>query len=511
MTPNPAWEMRTVRRAAFRGGCKVRSLTLGETLDGRRAIGRVDCPDGWAAARMLVAAAEEDARTPNARDLALALRRVAPDDESFARAVHAFVKSRVAFVREAGEVFQGAAYTLASAGGDCDDHARVVYAIATAGGLPAVMAFLHHGGPDAQPTHAVVQLGPHGRWQWAETTIDAHFGEHPLAAAQRLGLLKARGDLAREVLVMKASDLPPVPAGFDDAHDQERIAEDAEALERLGYVPAHTACQYASHPKFREAVARFQKDMGGLVVDGLIGPKTRRRIGYELGARFPGNEFAMGYLGDVDPQAQRIAKGRATFEQAFAEMGIPASAEGKEALMAISWGETRFGDPALGWGDSNNWGAVTYNPTGRGEPFASWGYIEHGDRDGAGNAVKRRFQRYPSALEGAKDKIRIALRTPAAKAAVMRSSGVPEALAAAMFDAKYFEGTSSDFDGDGVAGTRADRIAAYAVMIRGSMATFAKAGGGTPGAVASVSSRAVGAVAVLLGLGAAATWWAVTS
>lgn len=197
-----------MRRAATRAGCVVRSLTTGVTSAGERAIGRVDCPDGWAAARMLLASAQEDARTSGARELALALRRIAPSDEAFARAVQAYVKSRVRFEREIGEVFQNAEYTLATGVGDCDDHARVVYALAMAGGLPAVMAYLYHAPPaDTQPTHAAAQLCPDRECRWAETTIDARFGEHPLEAAERLRLVNARQDLAREVRTMNERDL----------------------------------------------------------------------------------------------------------------------------------------------------------------------------------------------------------------------------------------------------------------------------------------------------------------
>lgn len=449
---------------------------------------------------MLLAAAEEDAKKPAARDLALELRRQAPSDEAFARAVHAFVKSRVRFVREVGELFQGSAYTLGAGAGDCDDHARAVYAIATAGGLPAVLAFLHHKGPGAQPTHAVAQLCPNGRCYWAETTVDAAFGEHPLAAAQRLGLLKARGDLATEVKIMKASDLPPAPSGYDDANDDEQTEADAAALERLGYPSEPGARMSACAPAFRLQVAQFQRAMGGLAVDGLIGPKTRARIARELAARWPGDPVTIGYLGAVDPQAARIAAARRTFDEALDAMGVAASAEGKEALLAVSWGETRFGDPAT-WKDSHNWGAVQYNPA-RGAQFVSWGYIEHGDHDQDGNPVTYRFQRYPSDLEGAKDKIRIALRTPAEKAAVLLESGAPEALAAAMYDAHYYTG---------VKGTREDRIAAYASMIRAGMATLSKTAGAPPSSSPLVSARAVGVGAILLGVGAAAAWYVATS
>lgn len=508
---SPQNEIRAVRRGALRAGCVVRELAVQRTSLGPRAVGRVECPDGWAAARMLVEESAEDARTPEAHAIASELRTQAPDDESFARAVQTFVKSRVRFEREKGEIFQGIAHTLSVGFGDCDDHARLAYAIAVAGGLPTVMAFLHHGGAGAQPSHAVAQLCPNGRAYWAETTIDADFGEHPLTAAARLGLVNARDDLAREVVVMSEQDLPPAPPGYAAANPPAKVEQDTRALTMLGFDVGQTK---ATDPDFRAAVAAFQRSASGLTIDGLIGPNTRARLARELGSRFPGDAFAMGYLGAAAPHAARIAWGREIFDRAFAEMGIPASAEGKEALMALSWGETRFGDPALGWAESHNWGAITFNAA-RGEPFVTWGFLEHGDRDASGKPVTRRFQAYPSDLEGAKDKIRIALRSTAAKAAVQKETGVPEALAEAMFDAHYYEGTPNDTDGDGVPGTRKDRILAYAKMIRGSMATFAQAGGGpaTPSTPSSSGSSVAGVVAFLIGAGvaAAAGWWVASS
>lgn len=294
----PEDEAGAVRRSAARAGCTVRSLRIGDTHAGRRAIGRVDCPDGWAAARMLLAASLEDAQTPGARDLALALRSSAPDDEAFARAVHAFVKDRVAFVREAGEVFQNGSYTLATAAGDCDDHARLVYAIAAAGGLPAVMGFLHHGGARSSPTHAAAQLCPDRQCAWAETTVDAAFGEHPLAAAERLGLVHARQDLAREVRIMSDKDLAPVPARYRDANPPDKVRADVEALDRLGFIGQ--GIDDATDPAFRRAVAAFQRSHGGLVVDGLIGPRTRAAIANKLPAS---DEFAMGYIAGASPSS----------------------------------------------------------------------------------------------------------------------------------------------------------------------------------------------------------------
>jgi hypothetical protein len=43
--------------------------------------------------------------------------------------------------------------------------------------------------------HVAPQLHDGARWWWAETTVPARFGEHPRAAAKRLGLTHARPDI----------------------------------------------------------------------------------------------------------------------------------------------------------------------------------------------------------------------------------------------------------------------------------------------------------------------------
>lgn len=288
-------EQRAIRRSAARAGCRVAALSARDVAGARRSVGQVECPDGWGAARMLLALAEEDARTPGARELALELRQRAPSDEEFAAEVHRFVKERVRFVREPGEVFQGGGYTLAAGAGDCDDHARLVYAIARAGGLRAGLAFLHSG---QGPTHAVAVLCPGGACTWAETTVDAELGEEPIAAAQRLGLTTARTDIARGVRIMTEKDLPSVPAGYVDANPPAKVERDARALERLGFLCSSEGIGDATDPAFRRAVAAFQKSRGGrLVVDGQIGPKTRA----ELARALPRDEFGIGYLAELAP------------------------------------------------------------------------------------------------------------------------------------------------------------------------------------------------------------------
>jgi Transglutaminase-like superfamily/Putative peptidoglycan binding domain len=477
--PNASEEAAAVRRAALRARCSVDALELRDTSAGPRAVGRVTCRDGWAAARMLLALAIEDSQTPGARDVALSIRQQAPSDAAFARAVHAFVKDRVRFVREAGEVFQGSAYTLTMGAGDCDDHARVVYAIARAGGLPVRMAFLHKG---QGPTHAAAQICAPS-CAWAETTVDADYGEDPIEAAKRLGLLTSRGDLTQEVRTMTEKDLAPVPAGYVHANPPERVAADVSALARLGYVAGDSEALGAVDPGFRAAVAKFQRDRQ-LVVDGLIGPFTRAEIASALPM---GDAYA---VANGPPPNPVLAAGWQTLAAALDAKGLSSmSAEARAILLAIAWAESRLGSTA-DWGDSNNWGAVTC--------FRSdFGCLEHADHDASGKPVVYRFQKYPSQVEAAKGFLGVILR---GGVPVALAIGTPEAVAGAMYANHYFTGVS---------GSAGDRIAAYASMIRASLGAVKSAappdltfGGGLTGVAGGVV-----AIGCVVGAAALAAGW----
>lgn len=297
-------ELVAVRRAAARAGCNLARVNVeparlvvmaGATAldegDGDPAVvGALVCRDGWQAARLLLALAIEDARTPGAVRIASELRELAPADDDFARAVHAYVLSRVRFVREQGEIFQSGAVTLGRAAGDCDDMFRLVYALAVAGGLEAKLAILHHGTtvPPAMrgPTHAVAMLCPGGSCAWAETTVRATYGENPNDAALRLGLTNERSDIAKEVFLMSESDLPPLPDGFRERNDPTQVALDAAALQRLGFLDEDAEVSTMTDPtlpELRGAVADFQR-AHGLVVDGLLGSTTRLTIARALKA-----------------------------------------------------------------------------------------------------------------------------------------------------------------------------------------------------------------------------------
>lgn len=271
---SPDEEARNLRRAAARAGCRVVSARVAPTAQGPRVLGQVVCPDGWGAARMLLAAAVEDARSPVARDHALALRHAAGGtDEGLVGAVFELVRDRVRFVREVGEVFTSPGYTLGSGGGDCDDHARLAYALLRAGGVPARLAFLYRSKAEG-PTHVVAQAFVGGAWVWLETTISADLGEHPVAAGRRLGLI--RDDITTGgVTYMHEKDLP---AGFL-----------AAAFGALGIEPGPAA------------VRRFQAARGGLAVDGIYGPRTHAALLDALHAQGLGELAAvgMGAIGDA--------------------------------------------------------------------------------------------------------------------------------------------------------------------------------------------------------------------
>lgn len=289
------------------------------------------CSDGWQAARFLVALGLEDASTPHARAQALALRQEAGGDAAgFVALLFQWVKTRIRFVREHGEVFARSDYTIAVGAGDCDDHARVVYALLLAGGVPARLAFLSKAG-DPGPRHVAAQAYVDGRWVWMETTIDAELGEHPYRAAQRLGLLGQRADIATEVRTMNERDLAPIPAGFEARNPPDALAMDVEALKRLGWLGADRDVASPTDPHFREALACFQETRGLQPVDGLIGPETRRELAAALRAAGPPISEGFGYPGLGDAARSQTAHLSTAFFHGVIDMANRFRAQGATA------------------------------------------------------------------------------------------------------------------------------------------------------------------------------------
>ena len=299
---SPYEEKGALRRASARAGCRVVELgahALGDVGGRMHEVGRVACADGWAAARLVLALAVEDSDTDGARELAAELWRGVDSRRAFVSRVQRFVRNAIAFVRDKGEVFGGPDYLFELGEGDCEDQARVVYAILRAGGVPVRLALLHRGG---DPTHAVTQAEIDGRPEWVETTIAAELGEHPNRAAERLGLADERTDLAEGVRTMSEKNLAPVPARFRKVNAPQQVELDAQALMRLGYLVENDARAYGDPADltFRAAVIAFQEH-AGIVADGLIGPQTRRTIAGALAK----DEFGMGYVAATSTTASR--------------------------------------------------------------------------------------------------------------------------------------------------------------------------------------------------------------
>lgn len=154
--------------------------------------GNLSSDDPWGAARLLIELANADAIDPRLREVAMSFRTREKTDIGTARALHAYVRDHVQFVREPVETFQAAYYTLFTVGaGDCDDSARALFALARQAGLRARLRFLVQGGA---PAHVYCEIAVGPRWYPAETTVKAAFGEAPADAAKRLGI-RMRMDL----------------------------------------------------------------------------------------------------------------------------------------------------------------------------------------------------------------------------------------------------------------------------------------------------------------------------
>lgn len=197
-----------------------------------------DCEDPWAKVRILDALAHWDARyDPRVRRIAVGIVRALPDTSPgrVARALHRAVLARVRYVGEGIETFQPAAETWALGLGDCDDSARLLVALARSLGLPAeIRALANRRGV---PVHASSTVGG----MWAECSLPAKFGEHPLAAYRRLrgqGLptynYAPSGSVSRETL----GDLGD--AGTDAARVAARQAL-SDAWDTVSGLPPKTA------------------------------------------------------------------------------------------------------------------------------------------------------------------------------------------------------------------------------------------------------------------------------
>lgn len=357
----------------------MQAPTIGEL---GRVTASIDCRDGWAAGRLLLALAIEDSKTDGARALAAEVLSGSRSPEESAARIVAFVQARVAFEPETVEEFESGAYTLARGRGDCDAHFRLVYALAAAAGLRAGLALLWHGSSAPrgmrEPTHALAVLELDGAWTWAETTVGAHLGEHPNTAVARLGLAVNRTDVAKEVVIMTEKDLAPMPLGYLSRNPPAQVAKDSRALQALGFLASDVPGMVLADPSslvVRRAVQAFQRSRG-LVADGLLGPNTRAGIGAALTEAGSFGDF--GYSptigGLVTGGGSLSADLTPEFLAALHAMALRFQARGSKAT-AEDYARVWFVESA---------GLHSHVPNGAGEPFGGMNQMGPSERKAAG-------------------------------------------------------------------------------------------------------------------------------
>lgn len=112
--------------------------------------------------------------------------------------IHAFVKHRVRYVHGRVQRWATPERTLTAGFGDCGNSSWAIMALASFHGYPSRLRVFTRtvkepgliGRSRTSPAHvsAQIQDPATGRWMWTEAAIDAHYGEHTLAAAKRLGV-----------------------------------------------------------------------------------------------------------------------------------------------------------------------------------------------------------------------------------------------------------------------------------------------------------------------------------
>lgn len=159
-----------------------------------------------------LAAGEQGARDPVVR--ALARRCVGAGGDPLEKA-HAARAARVRYVAEDEEILESPRHVLERGFGDCEDHQVLGLALALAVGRRGRIVTM--GGTPEEPEHASLIVGAEEladvpawlplaeireapRGKWSDTSVQrvraglprplvAHYGEHPYAAAMRVGSL----------------------------------------------------------------------------------------------------------------------------------------------------------------------------------------------------------------------------------------------------------------------------------------------------------------------------------
>lgn len=122
------------------------------------------------------------------RQLALSLIAGLPpkDLAGEVRALHAFVRDRIRYVRDVAgvETVQTPERTLQNAAGDCDDKSTLLAALLESIGFRT--RFEAVGFVPGRWSHVLVQALVHGRWVPLETTLDVQPGWRPPRVVESL-------------------------------------------------------------------------------------------------------------------------------------------------------------------------------------------------------------------------------------------------------------------------------------------------------------------------------------
>jgi flagellum-specific peptidoglycan hydrolase FlgJ len=177
----------------------------------------VDVESGWQALAMLHEAVRQD----DPRELVeyrTAFRRK-PEE------IQGFVQDRVRYIQGDVQRWATPERTLTGGYGDCGNSSRAIIALARLNGYSARLRSFTKvwtaepgilGRKFVAPAHVAAQIGDPrtGRWEWAEAAIPAGYGEHPLDAARRLGIMTTLKETppGDEVLVPVGPDDDTAPA-----------------------------------------------------------------------------------------------------------------------------------------------------------------------------------------------------------------------------------------------------------------------------------------------------------
>lgn len=173
---------------------------------------RVECRDNEHAIALLNVLAGDDAQMrPKVKSLAAQVRSYSrastamsgpwssrspqQEDAVCAQKIQHLAQA-ITYVDDPEQVFRASDVTLSLGAGNCVNSARVMAALAVACGISARIVGVRPHDDAIEHCAAQVSFDVGRSWHWAETTFAANFGEEPIAAAHRLGIL--RKDLAHK-------------------------------------------------------------------------------------------------------------------------------------------------------------------------------------------------------------------------------------------------------------------------------------------------------------------------